>query len=218
MSDQITKTSSGDQTTATADRAQGILLAARKAFAAKGFDGASMQDLARSAGMSAGNFYRYFASKDAIIEAIVADELQKIESVFADIMASDDPKASYMRALAMQMDLHMLDEDGAIWTEIEAAAQRRPSIGEVHQRMLDTVIEYQLRVFARISGVTPEEARRLFAAHAAMVLLVVQGTAVGNCARRASVYPEDKRALRDLVLRTIDAVVAEIAAYREMKT
>ena len=42
------------------DRSTGILEAARRAFAEKGFDGASMQDIARAAGMSAGNFYRYF--------------------------------------------------------------------------------------------------------------------------------------------------------------
>ncbi len=34
-----------------------ILAQARAAFVEKGFDGASMQDLARAAGMSAGNFY-----------------------------------------------------------------------------------------------------------------------------------------------------------------
>ena len=37
-----------------------ILALVRQAFVEKGFDGASMQDLARSAGMSVGNFYRYF--------------------------------------------------------------------------------------------------------------------------------------------------------------
>ena len=42
----------------------------RHTFAEKGFDGASMQDLARAAGMSVGNFYRYFPSKAAMVEAI----------------------------------------------------------------------------------------------------------------------------------------------------
>lgn len=39
-----------------------ILSRLRDTFAEKGFDGASMQDLARAAGMSVGNFYRYFPS------------------------------------------------------------------------------------------------------------------------------------------------------------
>ena len=45
----------------TPDRRQtDILEAVHGTFVEKGFDGASMQDLARAAGMSVGNFYRYF--------------------------------------------------------------------------------------------------------------------------------------------------------------
>ena len=47
-----------------------ILALVRKAFVEKGFDGASMQDLARSVGMSVGNFYRYFPSKAAIVQSL----------------------------------------------------------------------------------------------------------------------------------------------------
>ena len=51
-------------------RSADLLSRVKGVFAAKGFDGASMQDLARAAGISAGNFYRYFPSKNAIIEAM----------------------------------------------------------------------------------------------------------------------------------------------------
>ena len=54
-------------------RSAEILASVRSAFAAKGFDGASMQDLARAAGMSVGNFYRYFPSKAAIVEDLVME-------------------------------------------------------------------------------------------------------------------------------------------------
>ena len=50
-------------------RSTEILASVRQTFVEKGFDGASMQDLARAAGMSVGNFYRYFPSKAAIIQA-----------------------------------------------------------------------------------------------------------------------------------------------------
>ena len=52
---------------AAEERSHEILASIRQAFAEKGFDGASMQDLARAAGMSVGNFYRYFPSKAAIV-------------------------------------------------------------------------------------------------------------------------------------------------------
>ena len=72
-------------------KAQAILAQARAAFVEKGFNGASMQDLARAAGMSAGNFYRYFPSKAAIVEALIARDLAEVEAHFQAVVASPDP-------------------------------------------------------------------------------------------------------------------------------
>ena len=76
-----------------------ILDRVRHAFAEKGFDGASMQDLARAAGMSVGNFYRYFPSKAAIVEGLIHRDLSEIEAVFASVMGSPDPLGA-LRAAA----------------------------------------------------------------------------------------------------------------------
>ena len=64
-----------------------ILVSIRSVFEQKGFDGASMQDLARAAEMSVGNFYRYFASKDAIIAAMVEHDLQDVAQMFGTTAA-----------------------------------------------------------------------------------------------------------------------------------
>ena len=50
-----------------------------------------MQDLARAAGMSVGNFYRYFPSKAAIVEQLIAHDLAEMEGHFAEIMTSPFP-------------------------------------------------------------------------------------------------------------------------------
>ena len=47
-----------------------ILEAARQVFVAKGCDAASMQQIAKAAGVSAGNIYRYFPNKEALIIAV----------------------------------------------------------------------------------------------------------------------------------------------------
>ena len=47
-----------------------ILDAAKKCFVRSGFQGASMHDICKEAEMSPGALYRYFPSKEAIIEAI----------------------------------------------------------------------------------------------------------------------------------------------------
>ena len=51
-----------------------ILEGARKVFMDLGFDGASMGEIARAAGVSKGTLYVYFADKSALFEAIVEEE------------------------------------------------------------------------------------------------------------------------------------------------
>src|SRR5438477_7224619 len=51
-----------------------ILDGARKVFMDLGFDGASMGEIARAAGVSKGTLYVYFADKSRLFEAIVEQE------------------------------------------------------------------------------------------------------------------------------------------------
>src|SRR5215813_14590 len=61
-----------------------IMEGARAVFLAQGFDGASMGEIAREAGVSKGTLYVYFDSKEALFEAIVEEECHaQAEQVFA---------------------------------------------------------------------------------------------------------------------------------------
>ncbi len=186
------------------DRIKGV-------FAAKGFDGASMQDLARAAGMSAGNFYRYFASKDAIIAAMVERDLADLEADFSAIIGSTQPRAALLARLSRRLD--EAGEDGALWAEIEAAASRRPEIGAIHARMMGTVMAYLTRSFARIAGVSEAEAATRFAPHAVLLMILVKGTAVNCCGLQRPQGMTSSAELRALVLRVVDRMLDEIAAH-----
>ena len=62
---------------------QQIVDGARKIFLAQGFDAASMNDIARAAGVSKGTLYVYFANKEQLFAAIVEAEcLAHAEGVF----------------------------------------------------------------------------------------------------------------------------------------
>src|ERR1700745_1395709 len=54
-----------------------ILEGARKVFLELGFDGASMGEIARAAGVSKGTLYVYFADKSRLFEAIVEEEMSE---------------------------------------------------------------------------------------------------------------------------------------------
>jgi AcrR family transcriptional regulator len=69
-------------------RMQIIEDAARELFIRQGFHATSMRDIARGAGVSLGNLYNYFETKDAIFESIVGRYLEKIDARLREIFDS----------------------------------------------------------------------------------------------------------------------------------
>ena len=63
-----------------------ILDGARKVFMDLGFDGASMDEIARAAGVSKGTLYVYFADKSRLFEAMVEDECSQKAKIAFDLI------------------------------------------------------------------------------------------------------------------------------------
>jgi TetR/AcrR family transcriptional regulator, repressor for uid operon len=74
-----------------------IMEAALKAFSKKGFEAATIQDVAAAAGMSAGNIYRYFPSKAAIIAGFVEMDRAELEGKFASLARENDQVTGFER-------------------------------------------------------------------------------------------------------------------------
>lgn len=107
---------------------QRIMDAARAVFARSGFHGASIQDIRAEAGMSAGNLYRYFPSKEAIIAAIAEADRLRIAAMFEELDRAEDPIEGMM-ALARRFLTEMQDPQGsAMCVEIMSEALRNPEM------------------------------------------------------------------------------------------
>ncbi len=195
----------------TESRPLAILDSAKRVFAEKGFDGASMQDIARAAGMSAGNFYRYFSSKNALVEAMVERDLAGVEQEFAAILGSADPLGALRATVVRRLDEGTCKE-GPLWTEIAAAAARRPEIAQVLHQMESEIVRYLTAVFARITGLGRTEAERRFSAQAAYLVILVKGAAMQMNACCLSLTPQAQTGLRGLILRSIDDILRDVAA------
>src|ERR1700735_5820825 len=92
-------TSTAPKRTADAAPRAHIVAAAERAFVRFGFHATSMQNVAEEAGMSAGNLYRYFPSKEAIVEGLcLADQVSRSEN-FAALAGAGDLKAAMRAAL-----------------------------------------------------------------------------------------------------------------------
>jgi AcrR family transcriptional regulator len=75
-----------------------ILEGARAVFLARGFDAASMADIAKAAGVSKGTLYVYFKDKDELFAEIVHDECaMQVEGVFEFDHADHDVEAVLLR-------------------------------------------------------------------------------------------------------------------------
>lgn len=194
-------------------RTGAILDQIKVAFAAKGFDGASMQDLARAAGMSAGNFYRYFPSKNAIVEAMITRDLDQIQADFARVLQADDARAALLAGLRQRIETRF-DDKGPLWTEIEAAANRNHDVGEMAQRMQTEVSRLLIKVFARLAGIAEAEAEQRFQAHAALLIILIRGTAKQTCHFSGARLIEAPDDLPPLVMRMVEQLLDEIEGDR----
>ncbi|WP_333817912.1 TetR/AcrR family transcriptional regulator [Tabrizicola sp.] len=191
---------------ATADaRSHEILTSIRQTFAEKGFDGASMQDLARAAGMSVGNFYRYFPSKAAIVQAMCGYDLAEIQGEFAQIQAAEIP----MSCLRERMLAHFDEEgmkDGQLWAEIAAAALRKPEIGEASRQMEETIVTMLTTIFASVTRRDMTEARQRFEGQCQMLVMLVKAMAI-----RTAQFGPASPALAAQVVAVVDRILAEIS-------
>lgn len=186
-------------------RSAEILASVRQAFIAKGFDGASMQDLARAAGMSVGNFYRYFPSKSAIIIGLIEKDLADIQRDFQAILGAPHPMQVLREVMRQRLVDHAANHEGALWSEIEAAARRNPEMAAASQAMETAVVDCLLQVFAAETGLPLDEARRRFATEAAFLLVLFKSAVCLNCAGNV-----DQGELKAMIVRTIHQTLSSV--------
>jgi AcrR family transcriptional regulator len=121
-------------------RREQIVKAAVSCFARDGFHRTTMQDIVTEASMSPGAIYSYFASKDEIIEAIVAERHRREREWLDEAAAADDPRlaladlaAAFFRGLS-QREARLDRRVGVLmWAE----ALRNPRIRRLAREGVD---------------------------------------------------------------------------------
>src|SRR5436190_362469 len=121
-----------------ADRRDEILAAAQTCFARSGFHQTSMQEICAEAGMSPGNLYRYFPSKEALITGIVEQNRIEAAESFATVQQAPDFFAG-LAAVARECLVDRPAEEVAICAEIMAESRRTPEIHALCRRIEDDI-------------------------------------------------------------------------------
>ncbi|MFZ5580361.1 MAG: TetR/AcrR family transcriptional regulator [Pseudomonadota bacterium] len=115
-----------------ARRAQ-ILAAATDCFREYGFHGASIARISEASGMSAGHIYHYFENKEAIIEAIVAQDLERLLTLNIELRSASDVKGALIERTAEGVHGKLDPQSAGLQLEIMAEAARNPRIAEFVQ-------------------------------------------------------------------------------------
>jgi len=116
-----------------ADRRSEILSAAQTCFARSGFHQTSMQEICSQAGMSPGNLYRYFRSKEEIIAGIAERDRADAAEQFAAV-----GNGNFFDGLAALAQHHLVErstEEVALCAEIMAESRRNPAVARIYQDM-----------------------------------------------------------------------------------
>ncbi len=133
---------------ATPDRRVRILDAAERCFVRNGFHKSTMQDVAAECGMSPGNLYRYFPSKDAIVAGLAERDREEFNRDFARLVDAPDPAVMFV----LLGRRHLVEEPRSkaiMMQEIWAESCRNPRMAEICA-VMDQSVQHCLAEFVTL--------------------------------------------------------------------
>ena len=145
---------------AKADRRAALLEAAAGMFASRGFNGVSIEELGAAAGVSGPAVYRHFASKQAMLAALLVGVSQTLldggEQVAAE---SPDPAAALRALVAFHVDFALAEPDTIRVQDRDLDALPAEARREV-RRLQRSYVELWMRVLGALHpSLTADELR-----------------------------------------------------------
>ena len=117
------------ETSDTAKRPQ-VLDGARRCFMAQGFDGTSMNDIVKAAGVSKGTVYAYFPSKEKLFVALIYQDRRRQAEQSTVILDDGRPVGEILYDFGLSMMKLMSSEESIAQVRtVVAVADKFPEIG-----------------------------------------------------------------------------------------
>lgn len=184
-------------------RRRQILDAAVEVFRRRGFHAASMAEIAKTFGMSAGHIYNYFDSKEAIIEAIVARDIDEFLTLTAQMQGEADLRHEMVERVDEGTDRRLDADHASLQIEIVAEASRNPKIADMVRRA-DATVRRRLIELVRAAARGPVDEADLVA-RAELLLALFEGLMLRTLRQPEIDRQALKRGLRDAVRHMIGA-------------
>ena len=154
-----------------------ILDAAEACFVRNGFHRATMQDLAREAAMSPGNFYRYFESKEALVVGLVERERERGIQLVEEMGHSGDPRAALLDLIARYF-VSITREAAVLRMEIWSEATRNPAISDLTARTEAETRDWFTETFSALATSPDCDPDRLYGLVAPLMKGIIVGRAI----------------------------------------
>jgi AcrR family transcriptional regulator len=122
-----------------------IMDGARRVFMDLGFDGASMNEIARAAGVSKGTLYVYFADKSSLFEAIVEQESLAHGKTSFSFDPAENVETVLLDFGRAYIEIVCRPDGGSAVRTVMAIAERMPDVG---RRFYENVIALTMRRLA----------------------------------------------------------------------
>jgi AcrR family transcriptional regulator len=143
-------------------RRQQIVDAASACARRSGFHGASMADIAHTAGLSVGQIYRYFENKEAIIAAIVARDMAEMRDRYSELKDGETPVLeAILTKCSTALDELYEVESAALTLEVVAEAARNPKVGAILRAADAEEREMQQELLREVIPTDCDEAERI---------------------------------------------------------
>jgi len=125
-------------------RNRGLLVAAGREVFAEGGPDASLEEIARRAGVGIGTLYRHFPSREALIEAIYSEHIGEVQAAAEEAVATEDAWSGLVAFLEHVLELqaqYLPLRSAFLQQRTGAIAERRKQIRPLLERCVERARE-----------------------------------------------------------------------------
>ncbi|MGQ7791074.1 TetR/AcrR family transcriptional regulator [Faunimonas sp. B44] len=129
------------------ERRDRVLEAADRCFSRAGFHRTTMQDVAAEAGMTAGNLYRYFPSKEALVLGLCERDRCRVAADFEGFRPGSADFLDGFESFGRKFFDETERDKAALCLEIWAEATRNATVARVHLDFDRDIVRHLLKIF-----------------------------------------------------------------------
>ncbi|WP_434525245.1 TetR/AcrR family transcriptional regulator [Photorhabdus asymbiotica] len=152
------------------ERVNELLKVAAQVFAERGFDGASVNEMAKRANASKGTYYSRFPSKEELLVAVISQRIQEVEVGLDKAMNSEPDIRKALTIFAEEMCTVILSETMIEnYRVVTLESQRFPQLGKIYyekgvKKIVDFLVAYLARKIqeGKLNIVNPEISAEVF--------------------------------------------------------